>query len=142
MIQAVESHSEAVRCVVLSADGARAVSGSRDRSVRVWSTDTGQARTLATLSGYAWRVQVLMTLKGHTNWVLSVARSLDGGKIVSGSNDRTVCVWNTATGQVGHPASSVWLLFCQMAACLMWQPRRCMVGGVRVCVFVGRCCKR
>ena len=39
-------------------------------------------------------------LEGHTDSVCSVAISSDGGKIVSGSGDKTVRVWSTETGQV------------------------------------------
>ena len=36
---------------------------------------------------------------GHTNSVRSVAFSPDGQHIVSGSDDRTICVWNAMTGE-------------------------------------------
>ena len=37
-------------------------------------------------------------MTGHTDCVNSVAFSHDGQWIVSGSNDCTICVWNTTTG--------------------------------------------
>ena len=37
---------------------------------------------------------------GHSNTVTSVALSADGSKVVSGSNDSTVKIWSTETGQV------------------------------------------
>ncbi|OHW89558.1 nwd1 protein, partial [Colletotrichum incanum] len=37
-------------------------------------------------------------LKGHSNWVRSVAFSADGQQLVSGSGDNTVKLWDTATG--------------------------------------------
>src|SRR5882762_11479581 len=40
----------------------------------------------------------LMQLKGHYDSVDSVAFSLDGSKIVSGSDDRTIRVWDASTG--------------------------------------------
>jgi sterol desaturase/sphingolipid hydroxylase (fatty acid hydroxylase superfamily) len=40
-----------------------------------------------------------LTLTGHTAAVLSVAISADGQRIASGSEDRTVKVWDAATGQ-------------------------------------------
>lgn len=36
--------------------------------------------------------------KGHTKSVNSIAFSADGSRLVSGSYDRTVCVWNAASG--------------------------------------------
>ena len=39
------------------------------------------------------------TLEGHSSWVTSVVFSPDGSKVASGSGDRTVRVWNVATGQ-------------------------------------------
>ncbi|KDR68085.1 hypothetical protein GALMADRAFT_1354883 [Galerina marginata CBS 339.88] len=43
-------------------------------------------------------------LKGHTGWVTSVAFSTDGRRIVSGSYDQTVRIWDAETGkQVGEP---------------------------------------
>ncbi len=46
------------------------------------------------------RVQVLKVLEGHTKFVLAVAVSTDGTKIVSGSDDTTVRVWSMETGEV------------------------------------------
>ena len=39
------------------------------------------------------------TLKGHTGAVWSVAFSPDGKRIVSGSEDKTLKVWDATTGQ-------------------------------------------
>ena len=36
--------------------------------------------------------EVLSTLEGHSDWVMSVCISRDGTKIVSGSGDKTVKV--------------------------------------------------
>ena len=41
----------------------------------------------------------VLTLKGHSNGVVSVCFSPDGAKIVSASQDSTVRVWNAATGE-------------------------------------------
>jgi hypothetical protein len=43
--------------------------------------------------------QDLLTLKGHTGWVISVSYSPDGKRIVSGSGDKTVKVWDAQSGQ-------------------------------------------
>jgi WD40 repeat protein len=39
-------------------------------------------------------------LEGHTSWVTSVAFSSDGTRIVSGSGDESVRVWDVSTGKV------------------------------------------
>ncbi|UUU21950.1 caspase family protein [Streptomyces sp. DSM 40750] len=87
-------HTEAVTAVVCtSLDGwPSAVTGSRDKTVRVWDLTTGQP--------------VGQPMTGHTEWVEAVAcTSLDGRPIaVTGSVDRTVRVWNLITGQpIGPP---------------------------------------
>jgi WD40 repeat protein len=64
-------HRVRVNSVAISRDGMRIVSGSYDKTVRMWDASTGAE---------------LNVLKGHTNWVNSVAISRDGMRIVSGSS--------------------------------------------------------
>ena len=59
------------------------VSGSDDKTVRVWDAVTGE---------------VISTLTGHSDRVWSVSFSPDGSRIVSGSWDKTVRVWDAVTG--------------------------------------------
>jgi WD40 repeat protein len=75
--------------VAFSPDGKRIVSGSVDKTVKVWEVQTGKE---------------LFTLQGHTGLVQSVAFSPDGSQILSGSWDGTVKVWNA---QTGHKARSL-----------------------------------
>ncbi|EHK45823.1 hypothetical protein TRIATDRAFT_219595 [Trichoderma atroviride IMI 206040] len=46
---------------------------------------------------YNWS-PYLQTLRGHSHWVRAVAFSPDGRYIASGSQDRTVKIWDVATG--------------------------------------------
>ena len=41
--------------------------------------------------------QETLTLKGHTDFVFSVSFSPDGKRIVSGSDDNTLKVWNISS---------------------------------------------
>jgi WD40 repeat protein len=54
--------------------------------------------------GYLWRLchSDLLTLRGHAAAVSSVAFSPDGRTLATGSEDTTVKLWNTATGQETH----------------------------------------
>ncbi|KAF8157273.1 WD40-repeat-containing domain protein [Crassisporium funariophilum] len=76
-----------ISSVAFSSDGSRIVSGSIDRSVRVWDASTGEEKHV---------------LNGHTLHVTSVAFSNDGSCIVSGSRDKSVRVWDASTGEEKH----------------------------------------
>ena len=52
--------------------------------MKIWDAQTGQET---------------LTLKGHSNAVMSVSFSPDGKRIVSGSVDKTLKVWDAQTGQ-------------------------------------------
>ena len=71
--------------VAVFPDGKTVVSGSKDKTIKVWNLNTGQE---------------LRTLKMHQGYVNSVTISSDGQKIASGSYDKTIKVWNLKTGQV------------------------------------------
>jgi len=73
-------HSEPVASVVLSSDGQFALSGSWDKTLRLWDLNTG-----ATVRKF----------KGHEKDVYSVAFSGDNRQIVSGGRDKTIKLWNT-----------------------------------------------
>ncbi len=80
----------AVASVDLSLDGTRLVTGSWDRSAKVWDLETGKA--LARLDGV------------HRGFVNSVRYSPDGARVLTASNDGTARFWDPATGKtVGEP---------------------------------------
>ena len=54
---------------------------------------------------------------GHSDSVISVTFSLDGKRIVSGSDDTTIGIWNVETGKQvkkyeGHSDSVIAVAFC------------------------------
>ena len=79
------AHSLGVLSVAFSADGARVVSGSYDKTVKLWDAATGAQ---------------LRTFEGHADRVTSVAFSPDGTKVLSGSEDKTLKLWDAATGSL------------------------------------------
>jgi WD40 repeat protein len=51
----------------------------------------------------------MRTLTGHTGWVQSVAFSRDGTRVVSGSRDNLVKIWNVETGvEVSSHEACTW----------------------------------
>ena len=119
-------HLDLVTTIALSPDGKRIVSGSRDKTIKVWDAQTGRCEQ--TLQGHqsgvlslalspdgkrivsgsndnsikVWDAQTgrcEQTLQGHVDWVMSVALSPDGKRIVSGSNDNSIKVWDAQTGR-------------------------------------------
>jgi WD40 repeat protein len=80
----LKGHTNSTASVAITADGKLIVSGSFDKTIRVWETESGKC---------------LSVLKDKANPVLSVAITADGKLIVSGSLDKTVRVWETESGK-------------------------------------------
>jgi WD40 repeat protein len=76
-------HAGAISTVAFSPNGALALSGSNDNTMKLWDVATGT---------------LVRTFVGHSNWVHSVAFSPDGTRVLSGSRDKTVKLWDAATG--------------------------------------------
>ena len=86
LLQTIYDYKAEVNSIAFSPDGSRIVSGSDDKTVRVWDTLTGQP--------------ALPPLEGHEASVWSVSFSPDGTRIVSGSEDCTARVWDAVTGKL------------------------------------------
>ncbi|MCA2931148.1 MAG: hypothetical protein IM336_11940, partial [Microcystis sp. M018S1] len=80
----LEGHDNSVLSVNFSPDGKTLVSGSDDKTIKLWNVETGKE---------------IRTLYGHDNSVTSVNFSPDGKTLVSGSDDNTIKLWNVETGQ-------------------------------------------
>jgi WD40 repeat protein len=77
-------HDDGVLSVAVTPDGQYVVSGSWDKTVRLWELATGKE---------------VRRFTGHEGSVTSVAVTPDGKCVVSGSWDKTVRVWELATGK-------------------------------------------
>src|SRR5207244_9858701 len=77
-------HADWVWAVALSQDGRRALSGSKDATVRLWDVETGAQ---------------LACFEGHEAEVVSVAFSADGRRALSGSIDKTSRLWDLESGR-------------------------------------------
>jgi WD40 repeat protein/tRNA A-37 threonylcarbamoyl transferase component Bud32 len=83
----LSDHTDIVRAVAISPDGQMLVSGSYDRTIKLWSLRTGE---------------LLQTLTGHSHRVSCLAISPDGQLLASGSYDRTIKLWALPTGELLH----------------------------------------
>jgi WD40 repeat protein len=83
LIRILEGHTDSVRAVTVTSDGRCALSGSDDRTLRLWNLGTGQS---------------VRTLEGHSQRVSGVAITPDGRRAVSASWDHTLRVWDLESG--------------------------------------------
>jgi WD40 repeat protein len=102
-------------------DGQRIVSGSDDRTIRMWSRDTQQPIRTINVADPVYAVALskgritagvgsdicvfdvetgerISLMEGHTKYVWTVSLSSDGSLIASGSEDTTVRIWDAERG--------------------------------------------
>jgi WD40 repeat protein len=78
-IHIIEAHSALINSLDIGPQGLLLVSGSDDKTIKLWNVQTGQ---------------LLHRFTGHQGEVGTVAISPDGRRLVSGSSDRTIMAWN------------------------------------------------
>ncbi len=88
----LSGHSEAIYAVAFGPVGTFVVTGSFDKTLKLWDAKTGKETK---------------TLTGHQGLVLSVSASTDGSLVASGGADNKAKLWDTKTGQstrdLNHP---------------------------------------
>ncbi|KAF6764882.1 F-box/WD repeat-containing protein pof1 [Ephemerocybe angulata] len=111
-VRILKGHTDGVMCLQFNETLSHPafpvlITGSYDRTIRVWNMETGQE--LHCLKGHTRAVRALQfdecklitgsmdnTLKGHTEGV--VCLNFDSNVLASGSVDSTIKVWNLRTG--------------------------------------------
>jgi WD40 repeat protein len=83
-IAVLSGHTDEVLSLTFSPDGTSLVSGSEDKTIKLWDMQTGG---------------VVKTFQGHTGEVLSVSISVNCTTIASWSEDQTICLWDIQTGE-------------------------------------------
>jgi WD40 repeat protein len=127
LLRTLDGHKNGVWALAITRDGKRAVSGSKDATLKVWDLETGEA--LRTMECHSDSVVVAIaltpdgrsavlcsgnktlkvrdletgedrfTLDGHAGGVWAVSITRDGRRAVSGSADTTLKVWDLETGE-------------------------------------------
>ncbi len=121
-----KAHSSAVNSVAISPDGNTLVSGSLDKTIKLWSLPEGKlinklighsnpvrlltispdGRLLVSVSGYKiklWTLpngKLVNTLTGNSYEVTSIAISPNGNTLISSSLDKTVKLWSLPEGKL------------------------------------------
>jgi WD40 repeat protein len=86
----------AVYCLAWGRDGKQIISGSYDRSLKMWNADDG--KLIRTFKAYEDK----KFEKGHRGSVVTAALSPDGKTLASGDWDHAIKIWNVADGSVLH----------------------------------------
>lgn len=125
VLREFHGHKRSVTSVAFAPDGCSVISGSRDRTVRLWDVKTGEClrvfdgfdgavnsvafapdgRFFVSASGATLSLfetgngRRLWSLRRHSALVTTVAYSPDGRMVISGGKDGKICFWKADTGQ-------------------------------------------
>jgi F-box/WD-40 domain protein MET30 len=145
-LRVLSGHTDGVMCVQFCDGSNILMTGSYDKTVRIWHLETGELiRTLEghtrcvralqfdeaklvtgsmdqTLKIWNWQTgKLIRTLEGHTGGVLSL--HFNSRLMASGSTDHTIRVWNFSAGEcctlTGHTEWVNSVRFCQEGAMLV-----------------------
>ncbi|CAI9093061.1 OLC1v1028467C1 [Oldenlandia corymbosa var. corymbosa] len=80
-LESIKAHDDAINAIVVSHDGL-VYTGSADKKIKVWGKPLGEKKNV-----------LIATLEKHKSAVNALALSSDGSVLFSGSNDRSILVW-------------------------------------------------
>lgn len=82
-LRCIEGHTDHVCGLVMTPDSKQVVSGSLDKTIKVWDLSSGE---------------LLYTMKENSGRVGALAMAPDGQQVISGHPDGTVKVWDLSSG--------------------------------------------
>lgn len=123
LIVALPHDDTVASSAVYSPDGGMIITGAWDRKIRMWNASSyelvreffahshditsiapspdGATLAVAAETGDIWlwsmAGQPTSVLRGHTDWVRSIVWSQDGNRLVSGSDDDSIRLWDTSS---------------------------------------------
>ena len=100
-------HTQTVAAVAITRDGKKLVTGSHDRTLRLWSTKTGS---------------LLKTFSDHTKAIYCVAVSWDGKLAASGGVAQTIKIWDMRTGELLRSLGNLFLGHSETITALAFSP--------------------
>ncbi len=87
-LRVVARHEQPIYAIDIAWNDTKLITGDLGGEAAIWS-----------MSGTDEPAEPLLTLKGHSDWIHSVAFSRDGALALTGSRDGTAILWDAGTGQ-------------------------------------------
>ena len=97
IISTFTGHQDGITSVAFSSDGKQILSASRDNTIKIWNTSTGQE-----IQSYSWRIPGRLIMFSYSTWRpgLYAVFSPDGNQIASSLNlQDTILLWDKNSGQ-------------------------------------------
>ena len=99
IIRTFTGHTGSIYTLCLSSDGRSLISGGRDTTLKVWNLDTVGSYNSMSPSSRVIGDGLMDTLTGHAESINCIAISADGKMLASGSEDKTIKLWDLQTSE-------------------------------------------